>query len=151
MTQAADTLQKLISTTARAHAALTAAADDLVADLGLSTAREAVICALLEAGSPSTVSQLARALELSRQAVQRVADDLHDRGLADYSNNPDHARAKLLWPTEAGRAAYGEALKRKALWLEELADRLPVTGLEVASELLGLLSRRAVAKTPKKA
>lgn len=143
MSAASDSLATFISVAARTQGSLVAAGDDLVADLRLSSAREQLLAALLAAGVPRTVSQVARDLGLSRQAVQRVADDLVEAGLAAYSANPDHARAKLLGPTAEGEAAYGEALRRKGLWLEELAVGLPPAGLEIATELLRLLGRRA--------
>ena len=39
---------------------------------------------------------------MTRQGVQRVADLLVERGLAEYRPNPAHRRAKLLACTEAG-------------------------------------------------
>jgi DNA-binding MarR family transcriptional regulator len=45
---------------------------------------------------------------LARQSVQRIADILVERGLAEYRDNRAHRRAKLLVPTEAGRAAVGK-------------------------------------------
>lgn len=140
---AAESLSRLVANTGRAQSALVAAGDALVADLRLSSAREQLLGALLAAEAPRTVSQLARDLGLTRQAVQRVADDLAEAGLAAYQPNPDHARAKLLGPTGTGRDAHAEALRRKSVWLEELAQGLPAAGLEIAAELLGLLARRA--------
>jgi DNA-binding MarR family transcriptional regulator len=149
MTSSPESLARLIAALSKTHAALVAGGDERVADLGLSSAREQLLGALSAAGAPRTVSQLARALGLTRQAVQRVADDLVGAGLAAYRPNPDHARAKLLAPTEAGAAACTEALRRKALWMEELAAGLPVTGVEIAAELVSLLGRRAARKSVK--
>jgi DNA-binding MarR family transcriptional regulator len=42
---------------------------------------------------------------LTRQSVQRIADLLVERGLAEYRDNPAHRRAKLLVATEDGLAA----------------------------------------------
>lgn len=42
---------------------------------------------------------------ITRQSVQRVADALVEAGLAEYRPNPAHRRAKLLAPTDEGRAA----------------------------------------------
>lgn len=39
---------------------------------------------------------------VTRQGVQRVADLLVQRGLAEYRPNPAHRRAKLLACSEAG-------------------------------------------------
>jgi DNA-binding MarR family transcriptional regulator len=44
-------------------------------------------------------------LGLPRQSVQRVADLLVDRDLAEYVPNPQHKRAQLLQPTTSGRGA----------------------------------------------
>ena len=147
MTDAADALARFISVATRAQVALTAAGDEVVADLALSSAREQLLGALTAAVGPRTVSQLARDMDLTRQAVQRVADDLARAGLAAYADNPGHARAKLLEVTETGAAAYAEALRRKGLWLEGLAKGLPVAGLDIATELLRLLGRRAARKS----
>jgi DNA-binding MarR family transcriptional regulator len=68
---------------------------------------------------------------LARQSVQRIVDILVARGLAEYHDNPAHRRAKLLTPTDEGRAAIGRltpahaaAAKRlaKAFGEPELAD-----------------------------
>jgi DNA-binding MarR family transcriptional regulator len=48
------------------------------------------------------VAAIGRRMGMTRQGVQRVADLLVERGLADYRPNPDHRRAKLLACTEAG-------------------------------------------------
>jgi DNA-binding MarR family transcriptional regulator len=54
---------------------------------------------------PMTVSGVAREMGITRQAVQRTADLLVDRGLAEYHDNPAHRRAKLVALTPDGRAA----------------------------------------------
>jgi DNA-binding MarR family transcriptional regulator len=51
------------------------------------------------------VAGIARVMGITRQSVQRVADLLVERGLAAYLPNPAHRRAKLLTPTQEGRAA----------------------------------------------
>ena len=52
---------------------------------------------------PLPVSAIARDMGITRQAVQRTADVLVERGLADYRDNPAHRRAKLVALTAAGR------------------------------------------------
>jgi DNA-binding MarR family transcriptional regulator len=51
---------------------------------------------------PRSVAQVGRLMGMTRQGVQRVADHLVDRGLAEYQHNPDHRRAKLFACTHAG-------------------------------------------------
>jgi DNA-binding MarR family transcriptional regulator len=53
---------------------------------------------------------------LTRQSVQRVADLLVQRELAEYLPNPAHARAKLLAPTDTGRAAIDRLRDRTLAW-----------------------------------
>lgn len=52
-----------------------------------------------------TVPAAARRLGITRQAVQRVADDLVADGLARYEHNPAHQRSRHLRITSAGQAA----------------------------------------------
>lgn len=51
---------------------------------------------------PRTVSEIARYIGVSRQSVQRLADDLADDGLLRYSANPYNKRAQLVSITPAG-------------------------------------------------
>lgn len=70
---------------------------------GLTSARWQVLGAILR--EPLSVSAIARAMGLTRQSVQRLADALVSDGMAEYLLNPRHRRAKLLSPTERGLAA----------------------------------------------
>ena len=82
-----------------------ALAEELARPAGLTAAWWQVLGAVL--GAPLQVAGIAREMGLARQSVQRIADILVERGLAVYRDNPAHRRAKLLVPTEAGRAAVG--------------------------------------------
>jgi DNA-binding MarR family transcriptional regulator len=59
-----------------------------------------------------TVPQAARRLGVSRQAVQRVANDLVAEGLAGFTDNPDHRSSALLELTPAGRDALARITQR---------------------------------------
>ncbi len=50
-----------------------------------------------------TVPQAARRLGVTRQAVQRVANELVAGGLVDLDENPDHRTSPLLRLTDEGR------------------------------------------------
>ncbi len=55
-----------------------------------------------------TVPRIAERLGITRQGVQRVADELQADGLARYDENPGHARSPFVVPTRAGtRALHG--------------------------------------------
>lgn len=116
-------------------------ADELARPGGLTAAWWQVLGAVLR--EPLPVAGIARAMGITRQSVQRVADLLVRRGLAEYAPNPAHRRAKLLRPTEEGLAAvrkinpgHAEAAARlaDALGEEEFAETVRV--LERLSEVL---------------
>lgn len=144
-----ESLQRLLNTAVRAQGALAAAEDERLADLGLTSGKLRLLEALSAAGAPRTAPQLARALGVTRQAVQRVADESAAKGFLTAATNPEHARSKLYSLTPEGAEALEKALQYKALWVKELSEGLPSTGLEIATELLALVARRA-AKKPSK-
>nr|WP_267241784.1 MarR family transcriptional regulator [Streptomyces sp. PR69] len=79
------------------------ASEALARPAGLTAARWQVLGAVLRRAQ--TVAGIARAMGITRQSVQRIADLLVDQGLAVYAPNPAHRRAKLLQATPEGRAA----------------------------------------------
>ncbi|MFF2214948.1 MarR family winged helix-turn-helix transcriptional regulator [Streptomyces antibioticus] len=99
--------QELLSGSAlavfRLNGQFLAVAEELARPAGLTAAWWQVLGAVL--GEPLPVSGIARAMGITRQSVQRIADLLVDRGLAEYHPNPSHRRAKLLAPTPEGRTA----------------------------------------------
>ncbi|WP_371237821.1 MarR family winged helix-turn-helix transcriptional regulator [Streptomyces pimonensis] len=93
---------------------------ELARPAGLTAARWQVLGAVL--GGPLPVSGIARAMGITRQSVQRVADLLVERGLAEYRPTPAHRRAKLLAPTEEGRAAISRIDPGHAVFAQRLAE-----------------------------
>ncbi|WP_280503764.1 MarR family winged helix-turn-helix transcriptional regulator, partial [Nocardia farcinica] len=87
----------------RLNARFLALAEYLARPAGLTAAWWQVLGAVLH--EPLPVAGIARAMGITRQSVQRIADLLVDKGLAEYRHNPAHRRAKLVAPTEAGLAA----------------------------------------------
>ena len=78
-------------------------AEEMARPLGLTAAWWQVLGAVLT--RPLPVAGIAREMGITRQSVQRIADLLVDRGLAEYRPNPAHRRAKLVAPTPQGREA----------------------------------------------
>lgn len=95
-----------------------AVAEELARPAGISAAWWQVLGAVL--GEPLPVAGIARTMGITRQSVQRVADLLVERGLAVYRPNPAHRRAKLLAPTEEGRAAVARIGPGHAAFAERL-------------------------------
>lgn len=136
-----DLLSAAAITTFRLNGQLLALAEELARPAGLTAAWWQVLGAVL--GEPLTVAGIARDMGITRQSVQRIADILAERGLAGYLPNPAHRRAKLLTPTEAGRAAIARigpghaaaaARLTKALGEQPLADA--VAALQALSTAL---------------
>jgi DNA-binding MarR family transcriptional regulator len=79
-------------------------------ELGQTVARWHVL-SVLSAG-PCTVPAIARRLGLTRQGVQRVADDLLAARLLQASPNPDHVRSPLLTLTNRGQLVLEQLTQR---------------------------------------
>ena len=61
---------------------------------------------------------------MTRQGVQRIADLLVDRALAEYRPNPAHRRAKLLACTESGYWAIRRITIVQHPWADRIGDEL---------------------------
>jgi DNA-binding MarR family transcriptional regulator len=116
-----------------------AVAEELAVPAGLTAAWWQVLGAVL--GEPLPVSGIARAMGITRQSVQRIADLLVDRGLAEYRPNPAHRRAKLLAPTARGRAAVERIGPGHAALADRLAEELGDADLAEAVAVLERLSK----------
>jgi DNA-binding MarR family transcriptional regulator len=116
-----------------------AVAEELARPAGLTAAWWQVLGAVL--GEPLPVSGIARAMGITRQSVQRIADLLVERGLAEYRPNPAHRRAKLLAPTEEGRAAIARIDPGHAAFADRLAEAFGEAELAEAVQVLERLSK----------
>jgi len=141
-TPAAAVLTDIVLEVFRLNGLLVAFGDRLTADLGLTSARWKVMGAVAVEGRPLTVAQAARRMGLTRQAVQRVADELAGAGILEALPNPDHRRAPLFALTPRGRAAYDEVTARYAERAEALTEGLDPAGTAAALQTLRALSAR---------
>ncbi|MFJ6000256.1 MarR family winged helix-turn-helix transcriptional regulator [Streptomyces sp. NPDC092370] len=116
-----------------------AVAEELARPAGLTAAWWQVLGAVL--GEPLPVSGIARAMGITRQSVQRIADLLVERGLAEYRPNPAHRRAKLLAPTGEGRAAIARIDPGHAAFADRLAEAFGEAELTEAVRTLERLSK----------
>lgn len=69
-----------------------------------------------------TVAQAARRLGVTRQGIQRVANDLVSAGLAEFRPNPDHRTSPLLAITDSGRSTLAAITQHAAVVNQHLAD-----------------------------
>lgn len=141
-TRAATALTELVLEVFRLNGALLAAGDRLVAPLGLSSARWQVLGAIALAQRPEPVANLARNMGLTRQAVQRIVNDLADGRFVTLEPNPHHRRAQLVVLTAAGRKLYEGADQRQVPWVNALATGLKQAELRAATQTLHTVRRR---------
>jgi DNA-binding MarR family transcriptional regulator len=97
-----NAITDLVLETFRLNGRLLASGDALVADLGLTSARWQVLGATVLSPTPLSVAQIARNMGLTRQAVQRLANEMEGDGLLRFAPNPHHQRAKLVVELGAG-------------------------------------------------
>ncbi len=131
----------------RLNGDLLAAGDTLVGDLGLTSARWQVLGAIALSLVPLPVAHIARNMGLTRQAVQRVVDEMRTEGFLRLEPNPHHRRASLVTMTERGTVAYRAASERQERWAETLVADLPPEAIEAVSVLLREMQRRLAAST----
>lgn len=138
MTNAQDLLSGVALTVFRLNGQVLDVADDLARPAGLTAAWWQVLGAVL--GEPLPVAGIARAMGITRQSVQRIADLLVAGGLAEYQPNPAHRRAKLLGPTDAGYDAVRRIDPGHAALADRLVDQLGLDGFAAALATLTRLS-----------
>ncbi|WP_079273218.1 MarR family winged helix-turn-helix transcriptional regulator [Streptomyces sp. TN58] len=141
---ARTTRQDLLSRTAlgvfRLNGQFLSLSEELARPAGLTAAWWQVLGAVLR--EPLPVAGIARSMGITRQSVQRIADLLVAKGLAEYAPNPAHRRAKLLRPTEEGRAAVDRIGPGHAAMAARLAAELGDTAF---AETVRALERLAAA------
>jgi DNA-binding MarR family transcriptional regulator len=123
----------------RLNGVLLSVADDLSGPAKLTAARWQVLAAIAE--SPRSVAEISREMGLTRQAVQRVANDLVRGGFAEYSENPAHRRAKLLGSTRAGARALQIVGRRQRAWANEVSSPIPAATLRACARALQRIVR----------
>lgn len=142
MRSANDAITQLILATFRLNGCLLIAGDALVADIGLTSARWQVLGAVALSPVPLPVAHIARNMGLTRQAVQRLANEIERDGLVRFASNPHHQRAKLVLLTPRGRAAYDAAMKRQGPWASRIANGLSIKQIELAAATLRTIRQR---------
>ncbi|BFP53396.1 hypothetical protein SCMC78_32030 [Streptomyces sp. CMC78] len=134
-----ELLSRAALTVFRLNGQFLSVADELARPGGLTAAWWQVLGAVLP--EPLPVAGIARAMGITRQSVQRIADLLVERGLAEYAENPAHRRAKLLRVTGAGREAVSRIGPSHAEFAARLAGELGVEGVAEAVRVLERLSQ----------
>jgi DNA-binding MarR family transcriptional regulator len=138
-TAAGAALTDVVMATFRLHGLLQDVAQQLAAAGEMTAAWWQVLGGVLD--EPRSVAEIARRMGMTRQGVQRVAELLVDRGLAEYRPNPAHRRAKLLACTEAGYWAVRRISIVQHPWAARIGEQVGADELLATAATL----RRAIA------
>ncbi len=141
-TRKGSLMTDIILDTFKLNGLLVAEGDLLISDLGLTSARWKVLGALSNGLEAMTVSDIARMMGQSRQAVQRLSNEMLKDGLLEAQINPKHQRAKLMKLTEKGIQAYEQAMQKQVPWVNGIASDFEEKDLELASSILEKLIRQ---------
>jgi DNA-binding MarR family transcriptional regulator len=141
-THAGAAMTEIVLEAFRLNGRLLAAGDRLVEPLGLSSARWQVLGAIHFAEAPQPVAWLARSMGLSRQGVQRIANELEKEGLVAFEPNPHHRRANLVVLTEQGREVYQAAERRQIEWVNALSRDFTVDDIQCALKVMTAMRSR---------
>lgn len=91
------------------------------------------------AGKPTSMSELARRLAISRQAVHKTVAELARRGILDILEDPERGNAKLVVYTERGR----QLNRAGAQIIDRVEERIAARiGRDRLDELKTLLAER---------
>jgi DNA-binding MarR family transcriptional regulator len=107
---------------------------------GLTVGRRAVLEILVDGGA-MPVPDVARVLDVSRQAAQRLVNELLAGGYVALSANPRHRRSQLVAATERGHEVFREVHAGELRLLEELAPEVTSAQLEEALGVLTAVAR----------
>ena len=121
-THAGDLLTDLIIGTFQLDGRLMEIARRLGRAGGITATEWRVLCGVLD--NPRSVAEIARLMGITRQGVQRVADQLVDQGLAEYRPNPSHRRAKLFACTQAGQWVIRQIALAQRPWADQIGARI---------------------------
>lgn len=115
--------------------------DQLVAPLGLTSARWQMLGAIALAGKPLSAPQVGEAMGVTRQGAQKQLNLLIEQGLVEAHPNPAHRRSPFYALTPQGLALYRKA---DAIWTAqaaELASLIPAAQASTATRTLESMLR----------
>ena len=114
--------------------------DKLSAPLELTSARWKILGALARSDEPLTVSQIARYMGQSRQAVQSLVNVMSEDQFIDFLDNPNHKRAKLVSLSPKGKVVYEQMDAIQVPWANHCASQLDIEDLTTTLKTLRKIS-----------
>jgi DNA-binding MarR family transcriptional regulator len=101
---------------------------------------------LLKADGPKTMPEIARMRSVSRQYIQKLANEVIDRGWLTLIDNPGHRRSKMLQLTKSGERQLAVMSERLAAHVDQIAGDFAESELRITIETLRRVRRALKAK-----
>lgn len=114
--------------------------DQMGSEYGITSARWKILGALSLASEPQTVPQIARSMGLTRQAVQRLVDAMHEDELLLFNENPGHKRAKLIGLSKLGKSVFSKLDEKQSRWAMKCSVGITKAELETTLSVLKRIS-----------
>lgn len=139
---AGERLTAIILSIFRANGLLLSAGDELVAPLGLTSARWQVMGSVALADRPISAPQIAATMGITRQGVQKQINQLVGEKLLEAVDNPTNRRSPLFLLTRKGSDQYQRIEALQAEWVNSLVAGIPMKDLEATARVLDKLKER---------
>jgi len=136
---AEELLTEVMLSVFRINGRLLTKGDEMVAPLGLTSARWQMLGALAMSGDALTAPEAASQMGVTRQGAQKQLNLLREEGLVDIRPNPRHQRSPHYVLTDAGASAYSKALALNRLWTQRMAANLSKPEIATTLEVLDAL------------
>ena len=125
-----------------AASALESRVDARLAAIGLSLPKLAALRALVNAGDPIPLGQLAERLACVKSNVTQLVERLEAEGLVVRAADESDRRSRLAGVTDAGRRAYEQGIRIQRDAEKDLFGSLDAAEIEMLSRLIGKLDAR---------
>lgn len=122
------------------------AGDRLTKPVGLTAARWQVLSTVARSDRPESVANIGRLMGLTRQAVQRLVNEMVASDLLRCEPNPHHKRAVLVILTPTGRTMFEEITTRQVMWANTLAQGPSAEDINRANTAIAQLTQQLEAR-----
>ena len=124
--------------------------DQMVGPLNLTSARWQVLGSISLSGKPLSAPQVAEAMGISRQGVQKQLNNLEREGFLEQHPNPRHERSPLYALTELGNRTMSKTMSLQMAWANALSGNLSLQNLKNTLETLNTVYDQLDSPVPTK-
>jgi DNA-binding MarR family transcriptional regulator len=140
--QHTNIITEIVLTIFRVNGSLLQNGDRLVQSFNLTSAQWQVMGAVAISGQQMTVPQIAAAMGVTRQGVQKQVKLLGKAGLITIRPNPKHQRSPFIILTESGMQTYKKVERLWAEWANKLTAGISGDDLQSTLRTLESVQKR---------